>query len=166
MGLASPLLATASIHSTYAPFSDSATAVGQVSAGSFGGPQVPSECEGMTFAEVIVGTEGDDVIAGGAGNNLIFGLGGNDNLAGGNASDCIVGGPGDDTIAGNNGADVLLGGDNNDGLSGGNGSDYLDGGAGTDLCDGGNSNNTLVNCESETASASWYPGGAAGLSNN
>ncbi len=93
-------------------------------------PPIPTECRGMTFAQVIVGTDGDDVIHAGNGGALVFGSGGDDAISGGNGKDCLVGGDGDDTLYGANGRDVLLGGEGND---------ACDGGAGTDL---------LIDCES------------------
>ena len=69
------------------------------------------------------GTEGADVLTGGAGDDVIYGFGGNDTLKGG---------AGDDVLAGNDGDDTLLGGDGDDYLLGGAGNDTLDGGAGND----------------------------------
>lgn len=118
-------------------------------------PPVPAECRGMTFAEVIVGTSGDDTIRTGNGGALVFGLGGGDTIYGGNGKDCLAGGDGNDVLVGGNGKDVLLGGDGNDTLhgggdgdtlEGGNGKDLLDGGLGTDACYG-NAKDTFVSCE-------------------
>lgn len=120
-------------------------------------PPVPSECSGMTFGQVIVGTPGDDRFVAANGGALIFGLGGDDTLEGGNGKDCLVGGDGDDTLSGGNGKDVLLGGEGDDRLSGGgdddtiggaNGRDLLDGGPGIDACDGGRGKDELIGCES------------------
>lgn len=126
-----------------------------------GAPSVPPECEEIEFAQVIVGTPGDDHITAANGGALIFGLGGDDTLEGGNGKDCLVGGDGDDTLSGGNGKDVLLGGEGDDRLSGGgddntiggaNGRDLLDGGPGVDACDGGRGKDELIECESsETA---------------
>jgi hypothetical protein len=62
----------------------------------------------------IVGTDGDDTLTGGPGNDLIEGLGGNDYLDG------------------QAGADTLLGGDGNDGFANSAGNDTMTGGAGID----------------------------------
>ncbi len=119
-------------------------------------PPTPPECAGMTFAQVIVGTSGDDTIHAGNGGALIFGLGGNDTIYGGNGKDCLVGGDGNDLLAGGNGKDVLLGGDgddvlhgggDNDVAEGGNGKDSLDGGDGTDVCIGSR-HDSFARCES------------------
>ena len=95
----------------------------------------PELCQGLE--PTIVGTEGDDVLRGGNGVDVIMGLGGNDTITGGNGDDVICGGAGNDTIAGGNGDDVLLGGAGDDTLRGENGSDTLIGGAGTDVLDQG-----------------------------
>lgn len=110
-------------------------------------PQTPSECAEMTFAQVIVGTEGDDVLTGGNGSNLIFGLGGKDTIHGNNAGDCLVGGDGDDQLYGENAKDFLLGGPGEDLLIGGEGKDYLDGGADEDACEAASTGETVINCE-------------------
>ena len=70
-----------------------------------------------TPINVIIGTEGNDVLTGTAVNDLIFGLGGND------------------TISGLDGDDLLDGGDGNDTLNGGADNDTLNGGAGADTLD-------------------------------
>jgi Ca2+-binding RTX toxin-like protein len=111
-------------------------------------PATPTECAGMTFAQTLVGTAGDDIITAGNNGTLIFGLGGNDTIHGGNGEDCLVGGDGEDQLYGEHGKDVLLGGANDDHLYGGEGKDYLDGGAGTDWCEAVDSGGGVrINCE-------------------
>jgi RTX calcium-binding nonapeptide repeat (4 copies) len=93
------------------------------------------------------GTDGDDLVLAGAGNNqvqlaagndvLLAGLG-NDAATGGQGSDLMSGGAGDDTLAGNNGSDVLAGNSGNDTLNGDNGNDALIDGLGSDTANGGN----------------------------
>ncbi|WP_164703258.1 ExeM/NucH family extracellular endonuclease, partial [Modestobacter sp. KNN46-3] len=95
----------------------------------------PLLCQGLE--PTLVGTEGDDVLRGGNGVDVIMGLGGNDTITGGNGADVICGGDGDDVLRGGNGDDVLLGGAGDDELRGDNGSDTLIGGPGTDLLDQG-----------------------------
>ncbi|MCZ2826729.1 MULTISPECIES: ExeM/NucH family extracellular endonuclease [unclassified Modestobacter] len=95
----------------------------------------PLLCQGLE--PTLVGTEGDDVLRGGNGVDVIMGLGGNDTVTGGNGADVICGGDGDDVLRGGNGDDVLLGGAGDDELRGDNGSDTLIGGPGTDLLDQG-----------------------------
>jgi Ca2+-binding RTX toxin-like protein len=76
---------------------------------------------------LLLGTPGDDVIAGLGGNDNIRGLGGTDLICGGLGKDFLIagpsddhldGGPGDDTLRGELGSDVLLGGDGADMVSG------------------------------------------------
>jgi hypothetical protein len=112
-----------------------------------GGPAVPPECAGMSFAMTVVGTDGDDVITAANGGSLIFGRGGNDTIAGGNGKDCITGGDGDDLLDGGGGADALLGGPGDDTIQGGNGPDLIVGGDGVDQCDGGNGADAISDCE-------------------
>ena len=98
-----------------------------------------------------VGTDVDDTLNGGAGNDLLIGGLGNDTLAGRDGSDVLCGGNGDDALAGGGGpdtldadkgddilageagADVLRGGQGNDSLTGGSEADFFTGGAGADV---------------------------------
>jgi Ca2+-binding RTX toxin-like protein len=119
---------------------------------------------------VIIGTEQNDLIVGGAGDNRIEGGLGNDRIIGGEGHDALVGGDGDDTIfggegndwilgergadmifgeegndriSGGRGNDSLFGGDGNDKIMGAEGNDYLSGGDGRDTLRGGRGNDTL-----------------------
>lgn len=74
----------------------------------------------------------DDLVRGGARNDLIFAREGNNILSGGEGDDHIVGGRDNDTIFGGNGNDSLAGGRGDDVISGGNGNDYLRGNGGLD----------------------------------
>ena len=89
------------------------------------------------------GADGNDVIAGGAGEDLIYGEGGADTISGGADDDTVYGGAGDDSISGNNGDDFLLGGDGDDNINGGNGNDTLCGNDGDDVLTGGAGNDIL-----------------------
>jgi hypothetical protein len=86
----------------------------------------------------ITGTNGEDVLFGGADDDTVLGLGGNDTLLGFDGNDLLDGGTGNDALQGGNGNDVLVGGDGDDSLSGDNsfggllGADTLTGGAGSD----------------------------------
>ncbi len=134
------------------------------------------------------GTNGDDLLYGGArndridgrkGDDQIFGLGGNDRLKGGKGDDLLDGGDGNDVLYGNAGNDVLLGGAGNDILYGddkGHGhfghfsfwwlckppgyADYLDGGAGNDRVYGGSGNDFASYAMAENLGArDFYDGG-------
>jgi hypothetical protein len=67
------------------------------------GPGIPGG------AERLVGTMGDDVLAGGAGAERIQGRGGDDALTGGAGDDSLHAGEGDDTVEGGAGDDVIMG---------------------------------------------------------
>jgi membrane-associated phospholipid phosphatase len=86
-------------------------------------PQVDTDCE-------IYGGAGNDLIAGGSGDDRIFGEDGNDILVGHSGNDRLDGGAGDDFLFGGLGNDVLIGGLGDDWLFGGPGLDVLDGGPG------------------------------------
>ena len=79
-----------------------------------------------TTGMIINGTEGNNRLTGGSGNDVINGNGGNDRLNGGS------------------GADILNGGAGKDELNGGSGNDILDGGSGSDELEGGSGNDTLI----------------------
>ena len=71
----------------------------------------------------IVGSEGDDVLAGTARDDVIVGLEGDDTISGAGGDDLVCGDRGDDTLAGGAG---------DDGISGGDGDDTIEGGPGTE----------------------------------
>jgi Ca2+-binding RTX toxin-like protein len=89
-------------------------------------------CNGLT--PTIVGTAGNDTIAGGSGRDVILALAGND------------------TIKGNDGDDVVCGGDGNDTIEGGNGADWIDGGGGSDSIRGDNGYDTCLSGELKMSS--------------
>ncbi|NEZ65136.1 calcium-binding protein [Leptolyngbyaceae cyanobacterium CCMR0082] len=94
------------------------------------------------FNLTIDGTEGDDILAGGTGNDTIYGYGGHDEITGGEGSDIlwghagqdhIIGGAGNDKLYGNEDWDIIEGGAGDDLIKGGSGKDVLKGGAGDDV---------------------------------
>jgi predicted extracellular nuclease len=106
--------------------------------------------------DVIIGTNGADVIVTFAGNDLVVGRNGNDVICGGDGDDAIVGGngadlldggDGDDALFGGNGIDTIIGGSGSDALAGGNGDDSLDGGPDADIGDGGRGRDTCTSVE-------------------
>ncbi len=102
--------------------------------------------------------------------NWLWGTSGNDVVAGGANDDVLIGDAGTDTIYGGAGNDALHGGADDDTLFGEAGDDFLHGGAGTDMVDystsaagvvvnlgagtaSGDGNDTLVGIENVTGSA-------------
>ncbi|MGB7292058.1 MAG: pentapeptide repeat-containing protein [Thermodesulfobacteriota bacterium] len=98
-------------------------------------------------ANVVMGTEGDDLLTGTPESNIIYGLGGNDIIEGRNGSDWISGGPGDDEIRGGRGDDIIFGEEGDDFIKGGGGTDELDGGSEADVVKGGTGKDICVEGE-------------------
>lgn len=81
----------------------------------------------------VIGTEGDDEIAGGDTADIIYGMDGDDLIYGNGGDDFLHGGRGNDTLYGGNGNDTLIGGEGDDSLIGGGGNDtYIYEGEGKD----------------------------------
>jgi hypothetical protein len=76
--------------------------------------------DGGDDADVIVGSDADDLIAGGEGRNVIRAGDGDDVVSGGNHVDLVHGGDGDDVLRGIRGHDVLYGMDGDDDFCTGN----------------------------------------------
>jgi len=111
------------------------------------GVQRFSGIENLVFGSgnnIVAGGNGDDSFDGGAGNDTMNGGAGDDNLAGGLGNDALNGGSGDDILSGNEGEDTLTGGSGDDQLLGNTGNDRLTGGSGNDLIEGGAGNDILT----------------------
>lgn len=132
---------------------------------------VPVECTGMQFANVFVGTTGDDTINGtNPAGDLLYGLTGTDRITSMQGDDCLITGTDaqGDTITAGNGNNVVRTGGGADSISVGNGTNriyayggndtitvgngknnLIDGGDGTDICNVPRSakNPTFVSCE-------------------
>jgi RHS repeat-associated protein len=104
--------------------------------------------DGTNKPDCIVGGRGNDRIQGGNDNDVIFAGEGNDNISGDNGNDILFADVGDDTVSGGSGNDTLFGGAGNDRLSGGNGDDILHGEDGADWLNGENGTDTITgdNC--------------------
>ena len=87
--------------------------------------------------DTICSLQGDDEIVGGDGNDKIFAGLGNDTVHGGAGNDLLVGGAGGDTLHGETGNDRIQGGDDGDTLHGDGGLDVIRGGNGHDTITGG-----------------------------
>jgi Ca2+-binding RTX toxin-like protein len=81
------------------------------------------------------GTDGNDILRGGSGN---------DTLNGGAGNDILIGGGGNDTLNAGSGNNILIGDAGRDTLTGGAGNDILIGDAGRDTLTGGAGANTFV----------------------
>ena len=68
----------------------------------------------LTWTNVVVGTDGPDVLFGTSGADLILGLGGDDYIYGDTGRDTIIGGDGDDVMDGAQGNDCVNGGAGDD----------------------------------------------------
>jgi Ca2+-binding RTX toxin-like protein/LysM repeat protein len=91
--------------------------------------------EGSDLNEMIFAGGGDDSVWGKGGNDVIFGESGNDYLSGGEGNDKIYGGYGNDFLLGDEGDDTIHGEQGDDIIVGGFGADNMDGGEGSDtLC--------------------------------
>ena len=74
---------------------------------------------GVALAAELIGTPGDDRLAGTDKRDVISARGGDDTVIGRRGDDELYGMPGGDSISGSEGADDVYGGSGNDGLRGG-----------------------------------------------
>ncbi|WP_219414366.1 hypothetical protein [Pseudonocardia nigra] len=86
---------------------------------------------------LVLGTDGDDTVAGSAEGDCVVGGAGADRLSGGAGNDVVVGEAGTDVLTGGDGDDLLDGGADLDDLTGGDGPDRFDGGPAEATCDAG-----------------------------
>ncbi len=82
---------------------------------------------------VLGGTEANDTLIGGIGDDTLWGDGGDDDLEGGDGGDILLGGAGDDVITDIGGPNNLQGQDGNDAIFAGGGESLILGGAGSDF---------------------------------
>ena len=97
---------------------------------------------GSDADDVFAGGDWDDTFAGNGGEDIIRAGKGDDIISGGAEIDDLQGDSGDDIIDGGSGNDDLTGGTGNDTLTGGSGNDTLNGNAGADLIEGGSGNDS------------------------
>jgi hypothetical protein len=107
---------------------------------SGGGGPPACTISGTSRNDVIVGTNGDDVICAGAGNDVVRAEGGDDTVYGGADNDTLRGGKGFDRLFGQGERDVV---NSSDGVRG---NDSVDGGADSDTCNG-DFGDGRANCE-------------------
>lgn len=94
-------------------------------------------CIGLEGDDVIVATTGDNTCLGEEGDDMIIGGDGNNFLSGNEGTDTVIGGAGDDEIYGGQDDDAVTGGEGNDVVSGDQGDDFISGEQGDDTCLGG-----------------------------
>lgn len=106
----------------------------------------------MDIDFTILGSDGDDVVSGGAGDDTILGNTGRDRVTGGAGDDRASGGSdrdyldgqdGDDRLRGGSGDDTVYGLGGDDTLTGGSGKDYLEAGTGDDSIAAGSGDDTI-----------------------
>ncbi|MGJ8625971.1 MAG: Hint domain-containing protein [Sulfitobacter sp.] len=88
------------------------------------------------------GSDNDSIQAGGGNDNVFAGIG-NDTVDAGSGDDTVYGFTGDDSLLGGLGNDTLFGEDGADTLEGGDGNDSLEGGDGDDVLSGNEGNDSL-----------------------
>ncbi len=99
---------------------------------------------GGAGSDTIGGSAGDDLIVGASGSDSLFGGEGNDSMFGGTEGDSILGEAGDDLVFGGDGNDTIAGADGNDGIFGEAGDDSIAGGDGNDSMRGNTGNDTIL----------------------
>ena len=115
---------------------------GGLTAFNWNGTSILTQTWGTADSD-IMGSSFRDVVAAGAGADLIGGFGGGDRIDAGDGNDIVWGGDGRDRLAGDNGNDDLNGQDGNDFLYGGSGDDEMSGDDGSDAMFGGDGADTL-----------------------
>ncbi|MEO1208235.1 MAG: Ig-like domain-containing protein, partial [Cyanobacteria bacterium J06638_20] len=106
-------------------------------------PAGPTPGLGSSGGDIVVGTNGDDILNGFSDVDILRGLGGNDLINGGSSEDTMRGDSGNDVLNGGSGNDDMRGGSGNDILNGGSGNDFMTGGNGRDVLSGGTGNDRL-----------------------
>ena len=98
---------------------------------------------GTAGADVITGSDGEDIINGLSDRDVLHGGNGNDVVNGGSEEDIVNGGAGDDVLNGGTGDDRMTAGEGDDVANGGSGNDHITGDEGDDLLNGGSGNDTV-----------------------
>jgi Ca2+-binding RTX toxin-like protein len=126
-------------HDSYAPFETEIAHPLQVVEDTYSHGQgidyIQSAADGLISGGVINALDSADHLMDGNTNNLIIGSEGNDTINGGGGDDYLYGSAPGVEIVGPGDNDTLNGGDGNDTLFGSPGHDILDGGDGTDTAD-------------------------------
>lgn len=89
--------------------------------------------DGTPKGDILIGSNRDDTVGGGAGGDIVIGLGGNDLIDAGAGADIVLAGRGDDTVIGGAGNDLIQGGAGDDLIVATGGNDRIFGGRGLDV---------------------------------
>lgn len=116
-----------------------------------------------TGSDLLIGGDGNDFLASGAGDDGLFGGNGNDRLQADDGNDVVFGGAGSDALFGAFGNDFLSGGAGSDLLEGQDGTDILVGGDTQDLMKGGEGNDLFVYEGNMFANGTPAPAGQTGI---
>lgn len=100
-------------------------------------------CAAYPGKNLILGSDGADVLDGTNKDDCIVAGSGNDRVHAGNGNDVVFAGDGADEVYGDNGDDILLLGAGNDRAYGGNGNDQIRGDDGDDVVDGQNGDDVV-----------------------
>jgi Ca2+-binding RTX toxin-like protein len=123
------IVAPAGVEAVQAGGGDDTIVAGPITAST----DCPSGCPLGVGSQTFEGGEGDDVVYGERGNDILRGGGGNDQLFGGIGDDLLEGGPGNDRLVGGFGADSIDGEEGDDYVRGDSTIDRIfDTGGGTD----------------------------------
>jgi Ca2+-binding RTX toxin-like protein len=96
------------------------------------GSQNQANTEAAVKDDVVTGTDANDKIDTGDGNDNVSGKGGNDFIESGDGDDLVSGDEGDDKIQAGSGDDYIMGNEGNDTVSDGPGNDFINLGPGND----------------------------------
>ena len=105
---------------------------------------MPALIEGTEGNDTIFSGIGDDRADGDEGDDILYGEEGQDDLNGDSGDDVLHGGADHDELNGGDGHDQLYGEDGNDSIDGDEGNDVLIGGQGGDFLDGGKGQDTYL----------------------
>jgi Ca2+-binding RTX toxin-like protein len=105
--------------------------------------------------DTLWGDGGDDVLVSGVGDDALIGGDGDDRMSGEDGDDFFKGAGGNDTMEGGRGADLLVGLEDRDRISAGAGDDEVFGGLDNDRIDGGSGDDDLLGNEGDD----WIKGG-------
>jgi hypothetical protein len=105
--------------------------------------------------DTLWGDGGDDVLVSGVGDDALIGGDGDDRMSGEDGDDFFKGAGGNDTMEGGRGADLLVGLEGRDRISAGAGDDEVFGGLDKDRIDGGSGDDDLLGNEGDD----WIKGG-------